>query len=650
MKTICNNHRSALIAASALLAAAPAVAGEADADKPEELIVTARSLEDTLAIQLGQYGQRLELLPLEDIRNGGFVDIPQALEFLVPGVTVTTQAGAFSYANISLQGSRNSDVLWTIDGVRVGNRLYNSTSPADTLPASMVERVEVLKGGQGLFYGTQAVAGVINIVTRPFSDEFDADVLIGTQSNGGVRANGTVRGALGDHRFVAWASHDRSDGFEIYDDYQPNVTDKRRGYKVTSLGGKYGYDFTPELRLNLQYIRTHARLDYPGVNGQNVNDRLQQIMIGRLDYEPSDALQLYLKTYYHQWDTDYGRPGQPWAYWGFKDFGANAMAQARLSRALDMVAGYEFQNYRGQDDVLLIDGKTEQVHALFGQLRTSDGFSSKVRLAAGARYNKAAESESTVWNVSGRYEPSGAFYLETAIGTSFLLPDAQQLYGIDPCCARGNPDLKPEKSFAINLGVGGRIGTLQWLVAGWDRRIDNLITTDRSNPPEGFPGIFVNIDDKVKAQGVEVSLRGPLGDFRYLASYTYSRERARGTNVQIAGRPEHSGKASLSWAPDRLPLGADLSAVYFGPTEATVSGFGVQPFGDYLVANLGAHAYLDPAQKRLRFALRVENLFDARYYTNVASAVRTGSNPSTRFLYHRLGAPRTLHANLSYSF
>ena len=49
-----------------------------------------------------------------------------------------------------------SDVLWLVDGIRINNRLYGGTTPLDTLPASMVERIEVLNGGQALFYGTRA--------------------------------------------------------------------------------------------------------------------------------------------------------------------------------------------------------------------------------------------------------------------------------------------------------------------------------------------------------------------------------------------------------------------------------------------------------------------------------------------------------------
>ena len=89
----------------------------------------------------------------------------------VPGLYVAPKNGAFDYINCSLQGSRCEDILWLVDGVRTANRLYNTTTPLDTIPASMIERVEVLYGGQGIFYGTQSVAGVVNVVTKSFSGD-----------------------------------------------------------------------------------------------------------------------------------------------------------------------------------------------------------------------------------------------------------------------------------------------------------------------------------------------------------------------------------------------------------------------------------------------------------------------------------------------
>ncbi|MDP2286364.1 MAG: TonB-dependent receptor plug domain-containing protein, partial [Pseudohongiella sp.] len=249
----------------------------------QEVLVTERSIENTLPLELSRYGADLEIVTDSQVRNHGFVDVAQSLEMLVPGLHLTTQAGAFSYVNIQMQGSRASDLLWTMDGVRINNRLYNSTSPADTLPSSMIERLEVLKGSHGLMYGTQAIAGVVNVVTRGFSETTDGSVVLGTGSDGIRRLNGYVRGALGGHKIVAWVSKDQSDGYEIYDNYQPTAVNRKRGYDVDSLGLKYGFDFSENLALSMTGIRTNATLDYPNVSNVSVNDREETILSAKLD-------------------------------------------------------------------------------------------------------------------------------------------------------------------------------------------------------------------------------------------------------------------------------------------------------------------------------------------------------------------------------
>src|SRR5690606_34332515 len=202
-----------------LSVAAPAqAASPSDEQRLQEVIVSARSLEVTTPLELSNYGYDVEFVTSEQIRNNGFVDLPQALEMLVPGAYVAPQAGAFSYIDLSLQGSRRGDVLWTVDGVRINNRLYNSTAPTDTLPASMVERLEVMKGSHGLMYGTSAIAGVVNVVTRAFSDQPGGAVTLGMDSRDGIHADAWGRASLGDHRFVGWVSKNESDGFSPYTD------------------------------------------------------------------------------------------------------------------------------------------------------------------------------------------------------------------------------------------------------------------------------------------------------------------------------------------------------------------------------------------------------------------------------------------------
>ena len=99
----------------------------------------------------------------------------------------------------------------------------------------------MLNGGQALFYGTQAVAGAINIVTKGFSDHPDGAVSAGYDTNQAQQYNGYYRDTIGSNHFVVYATHDQAPGFQpiVDDEYQPSGTDRRRYYKVTSVGGKY---------------------------------------------------------------------------------------------------------------------------------------------------------------------------------------------------------------------------------------------------------------------------------------------------------------------------------------------------------------------------------------------------------------------------
>src|SRR5690606_20326232 len=151
------NHRLALAIAAGLPLVAGIVTPAQAASDIEEITITSTRLEETIPLDLSRYGNQVEVITAEDITKRGFIDVTQTLQMLVPGLHIRPKNGPFDYFDASLQGSRNQDILWLIDGVRITNRLYNGTSPLDTVPAHMIERIEVLKGGQGIYYGTQSV-------------------------------------------------------------------------------------------------------------------------------------------------------------------------------------------------------------------------------------------------------------------------------------------------------------------------------------------------------------------------------------------------------------------------------------------------------------------------------------------------------------
>jgi vitamin B12 transporter len=660
-------RRRALRTAACTAALAFGASGALAADAPrevEELVVTG-GLEATIPQELAQYGARLTVVEGERIDRAGFVDVGQALSTLVPGLYLAPQSGAFSYNASSFQGSRAGEVLYLVDGVRISNRLYNTTPPLDTIPAHMVQRIEVLEGGQGLFYGTTAVAGVVNIVTRDFTDETHGRVEIGGDTNRSGTASGYVSGAVGRHRLVAYASHDESRGFDPFFDgeRQPSATDTRRGYRLTSAGLKYAYDLTDDLRLSASYQHTQGFVDFirPVDAARAVNKRDEEIATAKLDWTLSDKLQLFIKGYWHDWDSHYDEvdnlPGGGTAhvdaneFWGFWDYGLNAVAKFTPTAGLETFLGYDLQKYWGRDDVLIIADKTETTQAVFGQVRVTPELLPRTHLAAGVRHNAPDQGDgATVWNVSGRYDLSDALFAQTSFGTAFRLPDAESLFANDPIFNGeiGNPNLRPEKSKTLNASLGGRAGGWRWELIGFWRETKDLISLDGETPdPDVLT--FINLPGKVTAKGFEAVVSADLSaDWSLQASYTHARTRQQGSSLQLATVPKDIAQGGLDWRPQGRPYGASLLANWVGEVADNVSsGFGRQEHGHYAVVDLNGFVTFGPGDRH-RLSARLENAFDERYATRVTRSFRDDTGAA--YLVHYRGVPRTLHVSYAYSF
>jgi vitamin B12 transporter len=670
---------SELTLAAALAALAALSAKPAAAQSPpslQEVVVTA-SLEEEIPQQLAAYGTHIDTVTAEQIQTGGFIDVSQALEALTPGIYIASGNGPFDYVQVSLQGSRTEDVLWLVDGVRINNRLYGSTTPLDTIPASMIERIEVLDGGQALFYGTQAMAGAINIVTKSFTDHPDGAFSLGADSNNGKHMDGYFRDALNNNDFVLYATHDESSGIQPFPsaDYQPSGTERHRPYDVTTLGAKYAYNFTDALAFSAQYQHTDATLGFAeaAVTADAFNARNEDLVSSKLDYIPSDEFKFYIKDYYHRWSSYYtefdngstpytytpGTPGEITVanndnFWGYKDYGLSLLSEIDVNRGFEYLVGYDFQNYIGHDSVLVIQQETERINAFIGQVRTTPDLIPGAHLSAGLRYNSASLGPSAlVWNTGAQYDITPSLYIKENVGTSFRLPTDEELFANDPDDERGDPNLKPETSTDVNVSFGGivpfgGVAPLKWEAIGFYRLINNLIDF-QSFDAATDQYVFGNVPGKVAVHGAELTLEAPIiasvsGTF----SATYSHARETGEDFQFDQIPLAQFKAGLDYHPsDRY--GADLTLVHVGDLddEPLGVGNGRVGYGDYTVVNINARYYLD-AHRHQRIDLHMGNLFNHVYYTGLQAAETDVAQ--TPYVVHDLGLPRTFAVNYTYSF
>ncbi|KAB0491279.1 TonB-dependent receptor plug domain-containing protein [Pseudomonas vancouverensis] len=611
-------------------------------DKPLELdqqIVSAPSVESTTVAEMARYGSKVEIVTREQIeRAGPDADVTRVLQQFVPGLYVAPKNGPFDYGTYSLLGGRDGDTLILLDGVRLNNRLYGGLY-LDTLPANAIERIEVLKGGQSLLFGTEAVAGVINIVTRsPQSRVASGELNLGLDSFGGnsgdARAEQIFSNGFGDLGLLAYVSHNVSDGYQPFRNSDiKNSSDKDRGYEVTTFGAKAIQSFGDDARLQLFYQYSDANLDFarPVNDHKTTNDRVQQIATATFEHNLSERLSYFVKGHINDWDTRYTRINNVEGggtkvindndYWGFTDWGMQVEGKAVLPGEHVLVFGTDNQWFKGQDDVMVIDNTQAEAHALYTQLRPNIEALPNWHPSIGVRHEAMSGGDSaTVGMLTSLYDLSDNWALRGQYGSAYKLPNAEQLFVNEPEFEMGNRNLKPEKSRNAELGVDYRGSLFQRELSAsvtlYKRKITDLITLDDIQ--------WVNGEGEVRMRGFEADARLALNEqWSLQADVTRNLTESR-AGVTINNVPSFFARSRVGYeSVDRL-WGAGGAIRYI---RDVTSAQRVE-YGHYSVVDADAYRYLDNAHQH-RLSLLVENLFDRDYVTSRASNVDNLGRPFT---------------------
>ncbi|MGZ0700994.1 TonB-dependent receptor plug domain-containing protein [Pseudomonas piscis] len=618
--------------------------------KLDQQFVSAPSVESTTVAEMAKYGSKVDIIDRQQIeRAGPSSDITRVLQMYVPGLYVAPKNGPFDYGTYSLLGGRNDDTLILLDGVRLNNRLYGGLY-LDTLPANAIERIEVLKGGQSLLFGTQAVSGVINIVTRsPQTRDASGEVNLGLDSfmgkSGDARVERIVSNGLGDLGLLAYVSHNVSDGYQPFRNsaYNASTRDKKRSYEVTTFGAKAIQGFGDDSRLELFYQYTDANLDFARAanNKKTTNDRVQQIATATFEQRLGERFSYFVKGHVNDWDTRYTRINNSDDggtkiinhndYWGFTDWGVQAEGKAELDGGHVLVFGTDNQWFKGQDDVLKIDNSKAQANALYTQLRPVFDTLPDWHPSIGVRHEKMSGGESaTVGMLTSLYDLTPNWQLRGQYGNAFKLPNAEQLFANEPY-EKGNRNLKPEKSVNAELGLDYKgsllAGEFNASVTAYRRKIDDLIALDGIH--------FVNGDSQVRVRGIEVDGRWQFSP-QWNLSADMTRNLVESRNVTLSNIPGFFARSRLGFESQDRMWGVGGAIRYIGQVESSKK----VDYGHYSVVDADAYRYLDTAQQH-RLSLLVENLFDRDYATSM-----TNDKPAL----DNLGRPFTTEVRYTYRF
>ncbi|MBD8561738.1 TonB-dependent receptor [Pseudomonas fluorescens] len=607
-------------------------------------IVSAPSVESATVAAMAQYGSNVNVVSREQIeRAGPSADVSRVMQMFIPGLYVAPKNGPFDYGTYSLLGGRNDDTLILLDGVRLNNRLYGGLY-LDTLPANAIERIEVLKGGQSLLFGTQAVSGVINIVTRsPQTWAAAGEVNMGLDTFGGTTGDARVEkifsNGWGDLGVLAYVSRNASEGYQPFRNRDmKNVTDKKRSYEVTTFGTKAVQSFGDDSRLELFYQYADANLDFarPVASHTTTNDRVQQIATATFEQSLDEHLSYFVKGHINDWDTRYTRINNQDGgatqiinhddYWGFTDWGVQAEGKAELPGGHVVIVGSDNQWFKGQDDVLVIDDNKAQAHALYSQLRPQIDALPDWHPSLGVRHEAMSGGDSaTVGMLTSLYNLNDHWALRGQYGTAYKLPNAEQLF-VNEADEQGNRHLKPEKSRNAELGLDytGQLAERDFSasVTVFKRKITDLITLNDVQ--------WVNGQGQIQMRGFEADARLALNDqWSVQADMTRNLTESR-AGVTLNDIPSFFARSRIGFESQNRLWGAGAALRYI---RDVISAKQVE-YGHYSVVDADAYRYLDSAHRH-RLSLLVENLFDRDYVTSRANNVDNLGRPFTAEVRYR---------------
>ena len=242
----------------ALLGASNAYAAPVDAAASlGQIVVTAART----PITLDTAGSGTSVITREDIerRNPAFISELLRDE---PGFSLNRSGGTGQQTQLRIRGGEADHVLVLIDGVEANDLTRGGGFDFAHLPASDVERVEIVRGPQSALWGSDAISGVINIITRQGDAKPAASVAVEGGALGTFRTNAAVSGARAGLDGALAISHFESEGINL----SPTGREDD-GYRNTTLNAKAGWDARPDLRLELTGRVTGARVNNDYANG-----------------------------------------------------------------------------------------------------------------------------------------------------------------------------------------------------------------------------------------------------------------------------------------------------------------------------------------------------------------------------------------------
>ena len=590
----------------------------ADPDTPELVVTATRS-----AQPLSEIGQAVTVIDRAEIERRQTTVVSDLLA-TTPGVTVTRNGTVGALTSVRIRGAEADQTLVVIDGVRVNDP--SSTGGGfnfGNLLSSSVERIEILRGPDSVPWGSQAIGGVVNIITAAPTEGVQARANAEYGYSDSVFASAGVSGKSGPVSGSLTGGYLRTDGIS-----SAASGTERDGYRQYGATGRVGVEFAPGIGLDLRgyfadskvdiddgfdpntfvvadspaYANTQELYGYAGLHANLADGRFNN----RVAFTIADINR-----------DNYSQPGGDVTFLGRgRSERYEYQGDFRPLEQVRIVAGVERENSRFNDGTTFADTGITSVYGqlivkpldiltITGGVRNDDHDDFGSHTTVGANAALALRTGTTV---------------RASYGEGFKAPTLYQLFSdygnrnLDPETAR-NFDVGVEQAF---LGNRARVG-----VTYFNRRTRNQIDFRDCSPTElttpnsicvNRPfGVYDNVA-RAEADGVEFTLAlRPVDALTLTANYSYidTENRSIGDNFgnDLARRPRQTASVDADY---RFAFGLSVGGTVTMVGDSFDDAANTTRLDGYALAGVRAEL---PIGERFAVYGRVDNLTDARYET-----------------------------------
>lgn len=585
--------RLPLRASALALAACAACAAQAQpsaAALPATVVTatrTAQALSEVLA--------DMSIIDRDTIERSGAAGLGDLLA-RQPGLELSRSGGAFGATSLFVRGAPSNYTAVYIDGVRVDSQAGSGGVTWETIPLALIERIEVLRGPAAAIYGSDSMAGVVQIFTKKGEQGVSPYVGLGVGSYQTWRGEAGVSGASGALDYALGLVRETSKGFDATTSANKSHNPDRDGYASTAANARLGLQMNAGHRLEgtLLYSDSNSGYDTSAADDRSLH-RLQALGLtwaaqwsrhystrvavtdSRDRYETTPSVYLTdtrLRGYL--WHNE-------WRYGGHQ-------FSAALERREDSLINAPIDKSRAQNALALGYGLRSGAHTLQLNARRDDDSEFGAKSSGSAAYG---------------YEFIKNWRATASVGSAFRVPTLYQRFSL-----YGDASLQPETSRNAELGLKWQDGASHFSVTAYRNRISNLINwvssvgscAGNSGP---WGGCYANVG-QARYEGVTFAAAHRLGGVQLYGSLDVQNPKNLDTGKLLARRARQHATLGADTQLSGWTVGGELqmSGKRYDDAANKVE------LGGYTL--LGLHASTRLARDYQLLA-RVDNLSDKNY-------------------------------------